>query len=99
VQQPDPPFLTPADSAQADREIAALQKISCASDYFARQTLAWVNDHPDDAHNADLIGFAMRVVRNACRSEATKDLNHQLFDLLHRRYPKSEWAVRYATWE
>lgn len=99
AQQPDPPFLTPADSAKADREIAALQKIPCASDYFAQQTLAWVKDHPDDPHNADLIGFAMRVVRNACRSEATKDLNHQLFNVLHRRFPKSEWAARYTTWE
>jgi len=98
-QQPDPPFLTAADRTLADQEIARLQKIPCASDYFAGEALAWVKDHPSDPHDADLVGFAMRVVRNACRSDATKDLNHQLFDLLHRRFPKSEWAARYTSWE
>ena len=96
---PDPPFLTAADRAAADREIAALQKIPCASDYFAQQSLDWVKAHPDAPHNADLLGFAMRVVRNACRDDATRDLSHQLFDTIHRRYPKSEWATRYTTWE
>jgi len=98
-QQPDPPFLTAADRMLAHNELARLQKIPCASDYFAREVLAWVEDHPADSHDADLVGFAMRVLRNACRSDATKDLNHQLFDLLHHRFPKSEWATRYTTWE
>jgi hypothetical protein len=99
TQQADPPFIIAADRAQADEEIARLQKIPCASDYFARQTLSWVRDHPSDPRDADLVGFAMRVVRNGCRTYATKDLNHQLFDLLHRRFSKSEWAARYTTWE
>jgi hypothetical protein len=97
--QPDPPFLTAADRAQAQEEITRLQKIPSASDYFAQQALTWVKDHPTDAHDAEVIGFAMRVVRNACRSDKTGDLNHQLFDLLHRRFPSSEWATRYTTWE
>ncbi len=96
---PDPPFLAPADRTAADREIATLQKIPGASDYFAQQALDWVKAHPTDARNSDVLGFAMRVVRNACRTDATKDLNHQLFDTLHSRYPKSEWATRYTTWE
>jgi hypothetical protein len=97
--QPDPPFLTAADRTAADREIAALEKIPGASDYFAQQALDWVKAHPTDARNSDILGFAMRVVRNACRTDATKELNHQLFDTLHSRYPKSEWATRYTTWE
>jgi hypothetical protein len=99
AQQPDPPFLTAADREQAEGELSRLEKVPCASDYFARQALAWVKDQSADPRNADLLGFAMRVVRNACRSDATKELNHQLFDLLHRSYPKSEWAARYTTWE
>jgi hypothetical protein len=97
--EPDPPFLTAADRTAADREIAALEKVGTASDYFARESLAWVKAHPTDPRNADVLGFAMRVVRNACRTDATAELNHQLFDTLHRRYPKSEWAVKYTTWE
>lgn len=99
VAEPDPPFLTADDRAQASREIAALEKIPSASDYFAQAALEWVKKHPSDPRDADMIGFAMRVVRNACRSKATADLNHQLFDELHSRFPKSEWASRYTTWE
>jgi hypothetical protein len=99
VAQPDPPFLSAADRAQAKKENEVLQKIPCASDYFAVQALAWVKDHPTDPRNPDVIGFAMRVVRNACRSGKTKDLDHQLFDVLHRQFPKSDWASRYKIWE
>jgi hypothetical protein len=97
--QPDPPFLGAADRGEVNEQLTQLQKIPYASDYFAQQALTWVAQHPDDPHNADVIGFAMRVVRNACRSDATKDLNHRLFDLLQTRYPKSDWAARYTTWE
>jgi len=99
IQQPDPPFLSDADRAAVDGELARLERIPSASDYFAKKALDWVNQHPADPHDADLLGFAMRVVRNACRSDATAALNHQLFDLLHSRFPKSEWALRYTTWE
>jgi hypothetical protein len=96
--QPDPPFLTDADRAALQQEFAILQKVPTSSNYFAREALAWVKAHPDDPRNPDVLGFAIRVVRNACRSNATKELNHQLFNTLHRRYPKSEWAKRYSTW-
>lgn len=99
TQLPSPPFLTPADSEAAARELLALQHIPCASDYFATQTLARLKSHPADPNNSELLGFAMRVVRNGCRTADTKELNHQLFDTLHKRYPASTWAKRYTTWE
>jgi hypothetical protein len=99
IQQPDPPFLSDANRAAVDGELVRLEKIPCASDYFAQEALDWVNQHPADSRDADLIGFAMHVVRNGCRTDATKELNHHLFDTLHRRFEKSKWALRYTTWE
>src|SRR5258708_28176317 len=89
TQPPSPPFLTPADSEAAARELLALQQIPCASDYFATQTLAWLKSHPADPDHSELLGFAMRLVRNGCRTADTKQLNHQLFDTLHKTYPAS----------
>jgi hypothetical protein len=66
---------------------------------YAREALSWVKEHPDDPHNADALGFAMRVVRSSCRSDATKELHHRIFKTLHRLFPKSEWALRYTTWD
>jgi hypothetical protein len=98
-EQPSPAFLSAQDKADAAREIARLMKIPGAPDYFATQALSWYKEHPADSRNADLLGFAKRVVRNGCRTAGTTELDHQLFTLLQRRYPNSEWAKKYASWE
>ena len=96
---PDPPFLTAADRAAADREIAALRTTPCSSDYFATAAIDWQKQHPADPRTITLLGWAERAVRNGCRTKATPDLNHRLFVIVQTRYPKSEWAKKYATWE
>jgi hypothetical protein len=96
---PDPPFLTASDRAAADREIAQLRETPCASDYFATAALDWQKQHPSDPRTPDLLGFAERAVRNGCRTKATPDLNHRLFVAVQTKYPKSEWARRYTSWE
>src|SRR5205807_9256040 len=96
---PDPPFLRAADRAGADREIAALRATPCSSDYFAAAVLDWQRQHPADPRNITLLGFAERAVRNGCRTDATKELNHRLFVVVQTKYPKSEWAKKYTTWE
>ena len=96
---PDPPFLTAADRAAAEREIATLRATPCSSDYFAAAALDWQKQHPADPRTLDLLGFAERAVRNGCRTNATPDLNHRLFVIVQTQYPKSEWAKRYTSWE
>ena len=96
---PSPPFVTSADATQAAQETLALQHIPGAADYCARQALDWVKSHPHDPTNADLLGLATRVLRNAPRTADTSELNHQLFNTLHRKYPNSEWTKRYKSWE
>ncbi len=96
---PDPPFLKAAERAEAEREVAGLRAIPCASDYFARSALAWQREHPADARTPDVLGFAERAVRNGCRTDATAELNHQLFTVVQAKYPASEWAQRYKSWQ
>ena len=96
---PDPPFLTAADGAVAEREIAALRTTPCSSDYFAAAALDWQKQHPADPRTITALGFAERAVRNGCRTDSTKELNHRLFVIVQMKYPKSEWARRYTTWE
>ncbi len=95
----NPPFLTSAQIAEATSQLSQLKPSSTAADYFARQTLAFVAANPKDPRNPDLLGFASRVIRNACRTNDTAELNHQLFNALHRKYPNSQWTKRYKTWE
>jgi hypothetical protein len=99
AELPDPPFLTAADRAAADREINALRATPCSSDYFAAAALDWQKQHPADPRTSTVLGWAERAVRKGCRTKATSDLNHRLFVIVQTKYPKSEWAKRYTTWE
>jgi hypothetical protein len=96
---PSPPFITASDATEAAREIFVLQHLPGAGDYFANNALAWVKLHPNDSNNAELLGFATRVLRNSPRSANATELNHQLFNTIHQKYPNSTWAKRYTTWE
>lgn len=92
-------FLTQEEHAAALREVTALAKMPAASDYFAAEALSWWRAHPRDPADAELLGLAMRVARNAPRTDKTKESQHALFDALHEAFPKSKWARRYTTWE
>jgi hypothetical protein len=95
----DPPFISADERDAAEHEVAALEKVSCASDYFAQAALEWQKEHPADARTADILGYAQRVIRNGCETKATSELNHRLFVVTQTKYPKSAWAKRYTTWE
>jgi hypothetical protein len=99
AELPNPPFLIGLDNTEAAGEVTALRTVPCASDYFAATALKWQEQHPDDTRTPDILGFAERVVRSGCQTEATKELNHQLFVVMQTKYPKSEWASKYRTWE
>jgi hypothetical protein len=96
---PDPPFLTARNRAQAAREIATLSSIPLASDFLPAEAIAWQRAHPDDPRAPELLGQAFRLVRNACTDKTSSDTEHQLFLILHRRYPTNHWTTRYRSWD
>jgi hypothetical protein len=99
IHPSQPLFLTAAQIAAAQQEVAALEKFPDATEYFGREALAWQKSHPHDPQTPDLLGEAFRVQRNSCATEAASSTGHALFDILHQQYPQSEWTRRYTTWE
>jgi hypothetical protein len=90
-----PSFVTPSMTSESNQEHAELAKIGDAPEYFGNQTLAWVKAHPKDPRNSELLGFALRAMRNGCNLEKSFALKREIFKLLHSRYPQSEWAKKY----
>jgi hypothetical protein len=88
-------FVTPAMATDAEREDTALDSIPNAPEYFGNQALDWVRNHPQDARNAEVLGFAFRAMRNGCNIEDLVPLRHDVFNLLHKDYPNSSWAKAY----
>jgi hypothetical protein len=97
--KPLPPSLTPAMLADAQQQRAALLALGDAPLYFGRETLAWVKAHAGDPRGAQLLAFAFRAMHNGCNLEAADGQRREIFDLLHTRYPQSEWAKHYAVFE
>lgn len=95
----DPEFLTVADRAEAAQEIAALRLVPRASAYLPTEALSWQRTHPRDPRAPELLGEAFRVARNACSGKTSSNLEHELFNTLHREYPTNHWTKRYRSWE
>ncbi|MGB7721375.1 MAG: tetratricopeptide repeat protein [Bryobacteraceae bacterium] len=91
-------FLSAADRAQAAAEWQKLQSLPTAPDWLAAQTLAFARAHPQDPRIPEALYLLVRATRFGCTGGQTGDLSHRAFDLLHRRYPKTEWAAKTPYW-
>jgi hypothetical protein len=64
------------------------------SDWLVAETLAWAAARPDDPRLPEALHLAVRATRYGCTGEQTSAFSKQAFQLLHRRFPKSEWAAK-----
>ena len=65
---------------------------ACAPNYLAQQVIDWAKGHPDDKRVPEALHLAVRATRYGCTNKLTTNHSKKAFDLLHQRYPKSEWA-------
>jgi TolA-binding protein len=93
---PKAQFLTPDQRARGEIEWARLTAMPAAPEYLATQTVAWVGSHPSDPHAPEALHLAVRAVRYGCATKA--GTSKAAFQLLHSRYPDSEWARKTKYW-
>jgi len=96
---PDPEFPFPAwasatDPKAATEEWTKLSKVGAAPKYLGDQALAWAQQHPDDLRIAEALGQVVRATHLGCTTTETTAVSKAAFDLLHQRYPQSEWAKK-----
>jgi hypothetical protein len=91
-------FLTAEEQARAAREWQALDVIDAAPDFFGREVLAWAKTHPTDARVAEALHRVVRATRLGCTSDTSGDVSREAFTLLHKRFPRSEWAKQTPYW-
>ncbi len=93
---PKAQFLTADQRSRAEGEWSRLTAMPAAPEYLGTQTLAWVTSHADDPRAAETLHLAVRAVRYGCGAKA--GASKAAFQLLHRRYPDSEWARKTKYW-
>jgi hypothetical protein len=93
---PKAQFLTPEQRSRGESEWSRLTAMPAAPEYLGAQTVAWVGSHPSDPRAAEALHLAVRAVRYGCGARA--GASKAAFQLLHSRYPNSEWARKTKYW-
>jgi hypothetical protein len=91
-------FLSPPDRQQAATEWNKLAALSAGPDWLGTQTLAFAEQHPQDPRIPQALYLVVRASRYGCSDAQTGDVSKLAFDLLHRRYPNTEWAKKTPYW-
>jgi|GEM_PF-7059791 len=93
-----PGLLSENQQSQGADEFTILRSAGSAADFLGKTTLAWAEAHPDDPRAPRALHRVVYVTRHCCTSEDKGVISKAAFDLLHRRYPESEWAEKTPYW-
>jgi hypothetical protein len=89
-----PAILDAAEKQRAAAEWRELSALGSASHYLPRVVIEWGKKHPSDPRVPEALYLAIRAMRYGSSNE----WSHEAFTLLHKDYPKSEWAKQTPYW-
>jgi hypothetical protein len=95
---PSPSFLTTDDRAVVAKEQSELEAQPAAPNWLGKRALVWANAHPDDARVPEALHLVVRASRYGCTESTGENYSKQAFELLHKRYPESEWTKKTPYW-
>ncbi len=88
--------------AQADLEWNALEeRADCGATFAENEALQWAVKHPEDKRVPEALYLVVQTTYLGCRGYDDGHVgknSHQAFDLLHKRYPNSEWTKKTKYW-
>lgn len=87
---PEPP--PGSNSSDAVDEFAALRKLKTATGVLGDDVMQWSVSQPADPELPWLLHVVVQSTRGGCLDPDAKSLSKRAFTLLHKRYPRSEWA-------
>jgi hypothetical protein len=93
-----PIFLTADDRAAADKEHAELEVQSAAPNWLGKRALDWANARPDDPRVPEALHLVVRAWRYGCTESSGENYSKAAYDLLHKRFPTSEWTKKTPYW-
>jgi hypothetical protein len=93
-----PVFLRETDKAVAAREHSKLNALGAAPNYLCQQVIQWATRNPNDPRVPEALHLAVNTTRHGCTDKETGRWSKAAFDLLHRKYPNSEWAKKTPYW-
>ncbi len=89
-----PPVPDTGDVAQRRSELARLGALKTATGVIGEDVLAWASSHPRDPALPWLLHVVVMSTRGGCLDKDAATLSRTAWNLLHKRYPGSEWAQK-----
>jgi hypothetical protein len=83
---------------KAPTSVLRLAALPTAPDYLAGEAVRLARLGPDDPRAPEILHLAVRATRYGCTSAGTGPRSQAASDLLHRRYPQSEWTKKTPFW-
>jgi hypothetical protein len=65
---------------------------ACAPTFLAAEAIAYATRHPGDPRSPEALHLAVRATRYGCVDDQTSKFSKKAFRLLHKKWPKSDWA-------
>jgi hypothetical protein len=92
-------FLPEAQRSAAEKEWQQLtQRAANSVNYLCAATLDWARTHPQDERVPQALHLAVEATHYGPAEKSSSSYSRQAFDLLHRRYPNSEWTKKTKYW-
>jgi hypothetical protein len=88
------PFITDAQKAQVKSELAKLNKVATAPNYFASVVLPFAKEHPTDSRVPEALHWFVKSTRYGVAEDSTKALSKEAFSLLHTKYKGNPWTAK-----
>ena len=93
-----PEFLNEGDRVAAASEWKKLVAIPTAPNYLPAAVLDFAKQQPEDPRLPEALALAVHSTRYGCTDKETVKFSKAAFDLLHKKYPNSEWAKKTKYW-
>ena len=97
-------FLTTGQRQQAAAEATRLNALPEGLAWVGQRAIAYVKAHPTDKDAAETLALVVQGTRRGCEGEYSPKVqtsgspqhtvSKEAFELLHSKYPKSEWALK-----
>jgi hypothetical protein len=94
-----PSFLSPEERGALEGEWKQLENRGSGTLWLAQYAFDWARSHPDDPRAPESLHHVVHVLRYSCgEGGGESNLSHLAFNLLHRKYPNSEWTKKTPYW-
>ena len=95
---PEPFFPGPRQKAAAAKEYKTLAALGSAPTYLSRFVASYGRENPSAPNLAEALHLAVKSTRFGLPDDQTGKYSKEAFVLLHKKYPKSEWAKKTPYW-